>query len=165
MMLSFGEAVRRYYRNYLNPEGRAQRSAFWWVVLFQVILYLVLGIVIFMAEGGDQLFEALNAILEGDLDNSFFDDFYLGSSGIFAGVLMICFGIANIIPDIMLKIRRFHDLGQSGWLVLVFMVLGAVPVFGIVADIANLIWFAFPGTNGPNKYGQDPLGVDTDIFG
>lgn len=165
MMLNFGEAVRRYYGNYLNADGRAQRSAYWWVVLYQVIIYVVLGIVIFMAEGGDQLWAALISILDGDLDPSFFDDFNLGPSGVFAGILMVCFALVNIIPDIMLSIRRFHDLGQTGWLVLLFMIMGSLPVIGLFADLANLVWFMLPGTNGPNKYGPDPLGHDTDVFG
>ena len=65
----------------------------------------------------------------------------------------------------MLRIRRFHDLGQSGWLVLAFIVLGVLPVIGILADIVNFVWYMFRGTVGPNQYGKDPLGQDADIFG
>ena len=38
MMLDFGEAVRRFYKNYNNPEGRSQRSAYWWYLLYETIL-------------------------------------------------------------------------------------------------------------------------------
>lgn len=165
MILSFGEAVRRYYGNYVNAEGRAQRSAFWWVVLFQLIIYAVLAVVLFMAEGGDQILEMFSQFLDGNMDPEIGDNFSLGSSGVFALILMVCFALANFLPDIMLRIRRFHDLGQSGWLVLLFMFLGALPVVGIFADIANIIWFIFRGTHGPNKYGPDPLGPRTDVFG
>jgi len=95
----------------------------------------------------------------------FGDDFYLGPSGMIALFLMLCFALANFIPDIMLRIRRFHDLNQSGWLVLVFIVLGVLPGIGTIGDLANFIWFAVRGTNGPNKYGRDPLGDNTDVFG
>ncbi len=164
-MLSFGEAVRRFYGNYANADGRAQRSAYWWVMLYQLIIYTVLIIVVYMAEGGPQLFEMMGDFLDGDLDTLNEDDFYLGSSGIAALVLMACFALVNFLPEIMLRIRRFHDLGQTGWLVLVFFILGVVPAIGYIADIANLIWFTVPGTTGSNQYGRDPFGHDTDIFG
>lgn len=164
-MLNFGEAVRRFYSNYANADGRAQRSAYWWVMLYQIIIYVVLAIVVFMADGGDQLFEMVNSLLEGDAESSLEDDFNLGLSGIFALILMVCFALANFLPDIMLRIRRFHDLGQTGWLVLVFMIVGALPIIGIVADLANFVWFMVRGTAGPNQYGPDPLGQDMDIFG
>lgn len=165
MMLSFGEAVRRYYRNYVNPQGRAQRSAYWWVVLYQLIIYAVLLTIIFMADGGDQLWDAIKAILMEASDPSILEDLTLGPSGIIAGLVMLCFGLSNIIPDIMLSIRRFHDLGRSGWFVLLFMGLGAIPGYGFLADIVKFVWFLLPGTDGPNPYGPDPLGPDMDIFG
>lgn len=164
-MLDFGEAVRRFYRNYTNADGRAQRSAYWWVVLYQLTIYAVLAIVVFMADGGDNLFNTINSMLEGNEEVSIEDDFTLGTSGIFAIILMAIFALCNFLPDIMLRIRRFHDLGQSGWLVLLFVVLGVLPIVGIFADLANFVWFTFRGSNGPNQYGQDPLGHDTNIFG
>ena len=48
-MMGFGEAVRQFYGNYVNAEGRAQRSAYWWVLLYQLIIYSVLIIVVYMA--------------------------------------------------------------------------------------------------------------------
>lgn len=163
--MDFGEAVRQFYGNYANPEGRAQRSAYWWVLLYQLIIYVVLIIVIFMAEGGDQLWAAIMSSSEENSDLVIDDDFHLGRSGVFAIFLFIVFAIANFLPDIMLSIRRFHDLGQTGWLVLVFKVVGALPVIGVFAGIANLIWFASAGTKGSNQYGPDPLEQNTDIFG
>jgi len=164
-MLSFGEAVRQFYGNYANADGRAQRSAYWWVLLYQLIIYGVLAVVIFMADGGPGLFEQIGEFLEAESGTEIDDDFSLGTSGIFAIVLMGCFALTNLLPDIMLSIRRFHDLGQTGWLVLVFMFLGALPMIGFLADIVNFIWFMLRGTEGPNQYGPDPLALDTDIFG
>ena len=165
MMLDFGEAVRRFYGNYVNADGRAQRSAYWWVVLYQLIIYTVLIIVLFMAEGGDQLWELVKSVFQGNTEADLADDFQLGASGVIAFLFMMLFALANILPNIMLQIRRFHDLGQTGWLVLAFMVLGALPGIGLIFDLAHIIWFIFPGTSGPNKYGPDPLGHNPDIFG
>ena len=164
-MLDFGEAVRRFYGNYANPEGRAQRSAYWWVVVYQLIIYAVLAIILFMADGGDQLWELLKSVFQGNTEAELEEDFLLGISGIFALLFIVIFGVANILPNIMVQIRRFHDLGQTGWFVLAFAALGALPVFGLIFDIAHIIWFALPGTEGSNEYGPDPLGHDPDVFG
>lgn len=165
MMLNFGEAVRRFYGNYTNPDGRAQRSAYWWVQLYQIIIYVVLIIVFLMADGSDQIIEIFDQSLNGDGNPDLDADFNLGMSGILAIFLMICFALVNFLPNIMISIRRFHDLNQTGWLVLLFFVIGQFPVIGLLSGIANIIWFIFPGTNGPNKYGPDPLGPNTDVFG
>lgn len=165
MMLNFGEAVRRFYGNYVNADGRAQRSAYWWVQLYQIIIYAVLITVVFMADGGGQLAVIIREILNGNSDPELTQDFSLGRSGVFAIFLMFCFLLANVVPNIMLSIRRFHDLNQTGWLVLLFFVVGQIPILGTLTGLANLIWFIMPGTDGPNKYGTDPLGMNTDIFG
>jgi len=162
-MLDFGEAVRRFYGNYTNPEGRAQRSAYWWVQLYQAIILTVLVIVIVMADGGLELIETFVEIQ--DIEELGAQWAGLGSSGKFAIYLGAIFSLVNFLPGIMIAIRRFHDLGQTGWLVLAFLIVGLLPLIGTVSGFVNFIWFAYPGTQGPNQYGPDPLGHDTDIFG
>lgn len=161
-MLDFGTAVRSFYANYTNANGRAQRSAYWWVLLFQVIIYGVLAAVIFMAEGGPEWYRMIFDAIGGDVVEF---DAKLGASGNLALMLFFFFALANFLPQIMLEIRRFHDLGQSGWFVLGFRIVGMLPVIGNLAGLANIIWFIFPGTVGTNQYGPDPLGKDTDVFG
>ncbi len=161
-MLDFGTAVRSYYANYTNPDGRAQRSAYWWVLLFQLIIYCVLATVIYMAEGGPEWYQMVADAVGGE-DVNF--EAGLGGSGNFALILIFFFALGNFLPQIMLEIRRFHDLDQSGWLVLGFRIIGVIPVIGNLAGIANIIWFIFPGTVGSNQYGPDPLSEDTDVFG
>ena len=47
-------------------------------------------------------------------------------------------------------IRRFHDLGKSGWYVLTLI----IPLI----DIGVILYLLFaPGTAGANEYGDDPL--------
>jgi len=163
-MLDFGEAVRRYYGNYLNPHGRSQRSAHWWVFLYQIIIYAVLAVIFFMADGAMNFVEMVASgtesaeAVEGALEA-------LGISGKFSIFLIVIFAFSNFLPDIMLQIRRFHDLNQTGWLVLAFRFGGLLPAIGTFIGLANLIWFCVPGTVGPNRYGPDPLRQETDIFG
>jgi uncharacterized membrane protein YhaH (DUF805 family) len=75
------------------------------------------------------------------------------------------FGIwlfATFIPGLALAVRRWHDLGQSGWFVLLFGVLSAIPLLGLIVALGNVIWFFMPGTTGDNEYGPDPK---ADIYG
>lgn len=51
---------------------------------------------------------------------------------------------------ILLMRSRLHDLGRSGW----FMLLLPIPVAGLLLIVYV---FCFPGTEGPNAYGSDPL--------
>ena len=144
-MISFGEAISRYYKNYFKFEGRAGRAEYWWPVLMQLLVYLCLIIALLILVGTNT------------------DDAADGSSAgaafiVIAGFLFI---LVNIIPSLSVGVRRFHDLDQTGWLVLVFFL---VNIFIFVAGIAQAIWFAFPGTEGPNQYGPDPYGPEADIF-
>jgi uncharacterized membrane protein YhaH (DUF805 family) len=60
------------------------------------------------------------------------------------------FGLVTIIPNIAIAIRRLHDLDRTGWWIL----LGFIPLIGW---IILLIWYVTKGTDGPNRFGPDPL--------
>jgi uncharacterized membrane protein YhaH (DUF805 family) len=65
--------------------------------------------------------------------------------------------LAVFLPLISLTVRRFHDRNISGWWYLALFVLGFVPYVGIVVGLAILVISVLPGTEGPNKFGPDPL--------
>ena len=52
------------------------------------------------------------------------------------------FSLAILCPGIAVGIRRMHDIGKSGWFIL-------IPIYDIV------LW-ATPGVIGDNQYGPDP---------
>ena len=60
-------------------------------------------------------------------------------------------GYLSLAATTPLGIRRWHDLGKSGWWVLTEF----IPVIGFVAGLYSL--FA-KGDEGANEYGPDPLG-------
>lgn len=74
----------------------------------------------------------------------------------FLVILSAVFGIALIIPSFTVSIRRLHDRDQSGW----WLLIGLIPMIG---GIILLIWFAMRGTDGPNDFGEDPLGYIEDV--
>lgn len=72
----------------------------------------------------------------------------------FSVIAMLVMGILYILSiyvQIVTYIKRFHDLGRSGW----YCLLAFIPFISIIA----LVWAGFfRWTSGPNKYGPDPLG-------
>ncbi|TCS81401.1 DUF805 domain-containing protein [Pectinatus cerevisiiphilus] len=54
------------------------------------------------------------------------------------------------VLQIMLSIRRCHDINKSGW----FMLWSLVPIANIIISFILLLK---PGTSGPNRFGPDPL--------
>jgi uncharacterized membrane protein YhaH (DUF805 family) len=68
------------------------------------------------------------------------------------GILGILFTIAIVVPSIAVGVRRLHDIGFSGWLILI----GLVPLLG---GLALLVMFVLPGKPAGDKYGPDPLNL------
>lgn len=145
-MIGFGDAVARFYKNYFKFSGRASRAEYWWPVLMQLIVYVAL-IVAFILSAGNETYDAVGDMSVGP------------AMFMMAGGLFLLF---NIFPSWSVAARRFHDLGQTGWLVLVFAIANS---FIVVSVFAQLIWFMFRGEDGPNQYGPDPYGYDADVFG
>lgn len=144
--MGFGEAIRTFFQRYTDFQGRSRRSEYWWVVLAFVIFF---GI-------GATLAVLLGGVAGGGDMNP------IGM--LLVGILGLAY-LAIIIPNFALMVRRFHDLNQTGWLVLVFILLSFVPLVGLLASLGQIVWFAMPGTVGPNKYGADPKGGhDVGVF-
>ncbi len=59
------------------------------------------------------------------------------------------FSLATLIPSIAVGVRRMHDVGKSGWFLL-------IPIY-------NIILAATEGTKGVNEYGPDPKGMQDEI--
>lgn len=64
-------------------------------------------------------------------------------------ILTIIAFLALIVPGIAVGVRRMHDVGRSGWWLLILL----VPLVGFILVI---YWFVQRGTVGPNEYGSDP---------
>ena len=64
--------------------------------------------------------------------------------------------LAILLPSIAIAIRRLHDTDRSGW----WYLLSLVPLVSLVL----LFFYCQKGTDGPNRFGPDPLGSDTSVF-
>ena len=65
------------------------------------------------------------------------------------GLLAIVAMIAAMIVGVQISVKRLHDIGWSGWLLLIALV-------PLVGSIFQIITFVMPGTKGSNLYGPPP---------
>ena len=130
--MSFGQAVASFFQNYVNFNGRAPRSAYWWVFLFNLIVAVIA------------------AILDQTLGMAYTMPGPSGPMSLGYGPIYTIFAVAVLLPSLALTVRRLHDRDKSGWWIL----LGIIPIIG---GIILIIWFALPGTKGDNRFGHDPL--------
>ena len=108
-------------RNYVNFSGRANRKEFWMFVLFAILTTIVAAII--------------------DVATGLFNEEV--GLGLISGILQLFY----FLPGLSLYVRRLHDLGRSGWWVLL--------LFVPLVNIAMLIYIGFfKGTEGPNDYGD-----------
>jgi uncharacterized membrane protein YhaH (DUF805 family) len=90
--MDFWSAVKSVFSQYATFGGRALRSEFWYFVLFNVIVSLVLSLI-----------DA--AIFGSDLE-------------VFSGI----WGLATIVPSVAVAARRLHDIDRSGWWQLIALI-------------------------------------------
>ena len=104
-------------KKYADFNGRASRSEYWWFQLFYIIVAFVAVI---------------------------FDSMYIDNSQTM-GPLELVTTLALLLPALAVTARRLHDVGRSGWWMLIFItVIGMIPL---------LIWYISVGTRSKNKYG------------
>ncbi|WP_297086446.1 DUF805 domain-containing protein [uncultured Draconibacterium sp.] len=72
-------------------------------------------------------------------------DAALGTWGALSGL----YGLAMLIPGIAVGVRRLHDTGKSGWMLLVAF----IPVIGFIWLLILLVSDSAPGNN---VYGENP---------
>lgn len=70
-----------------------------------------------------------------------FIDAAIGST---AGIIGLVYSLGTIIPSIAVGVRRMHDVGKSGWFLL-------IPIYNLILACTN-------GDTGSNEYGSDPKG-------
>lgn len=123
---SFGQAVRRFFKNYVNFNGRASRSEYWWVYLFSALVTIVPSVLYFV---GVAMLAASASTYDSDYGYSSGLDEGSGAGltvmVIGAGLLVII-GLGMLLPYITLVWRRLHDSNFAG----PFFFLSFIPYVG-----------------------------------
>lgn len=111
-----------------TAEGRLNRLRY---LKYMIILAIVSGLSTF-------IMSSMATFLTGD------------PNGFLVKAITAIWALVAGSGNVMLMIRRLHDLGKSGW----FALIAIIPVIGFVFSI--YLFFA-PGQIGSNQYGKDPL--------
>ena len=114
--MSFFDSVISGYLRCLDFKGRSSRSEFWWFFLFSIMLCLL--VLNFTAGDLENKLSSLN-------EENFFQVFFNSSIGYAI--------LVTAIPQISLSIRRFHDIGKSGWW---YFALQIIPIFLLMKGIS-----------------------------
>jgi uncharacterized membrane protein YhaH (DUF805 family) len=64
-------------------------------------------------------------------------------------IFSLIYGLAVLIPGLAVGCRRLHDLGKSGW----WLLIGLIPLVGYIILI---IWACRDSQPGVNAYGPNP---------
>ncbi|MEM7160971.1 MAG: DUF805 domain-containing protein [Bacteroidota bacterium] len=117
-------------KQFADFKGRARRTEYWMFTLFNII------------------FAFVTIMLDGLLGSSLGGEVY--------GVFYLLYTLAMLIPNLAVSVRRLHDTGKTGWMILV----GLIPIIG---GIWLLVLYCTEGDIGANKYGPDPKNPDSDM--
>ena len=129
--MGFKEAVRSVLSQYATFSGRARRSEFWFFQWFCFIAIITAGIV-----GA-----VIGAIIGGT-----------ESAMTFGVILYYLCALALILPTLAVTVRRLHDIGRSGWWILI----GLVPFIGAII----MLIFNITDSKPDNQYGPNPKGFN-----
>jgi uncharacterized membrane protein YhaH (DUF805 family) len=120
--MPFQDAVRVCLRKYATFDGRARRSEYWWFVVFTAVVTTAAAVV-------DPVIGAAE----------------FRGTGLVQGLATL----ALVLPGLAVGVRRLHDVGQSGWTLLLIV----LPVVGALI----LIYAFFSRDSEPdNRYGPSP---------
>ncbi len=90
------------------------------------------------------LFSLLGGLVTEMLNSAFF-----GTSIPSASPLNGIFNLILFLPSLAIEVRRLHDINRTGWwLLIAFTILGIFLLW---------YWACKKGTDGPNRFGPDPL--------
>ena len=110
-------------KNYATFTGRATRQQYWMFILFYLLIYIGLTI-LEMAVG---LY---------DIETQM-------------GLLTTIYSLGLLIPSLAILARRLHDIGRSGWWILLIV----IPLIGVIV----LIVFALiDSEKEENQWGASP---------
>ena len=96
-------------------------------------------------------------VIAGSLAASVLDGILFGFGENNANILEPLFGLAVFLPSLCAAGRRLHDRDMSAW----WLLLMLIPVVGA---LILLVIYALPGTEGPNRFGPDPLAPEDPPF-
>ena len=119
--VGFGQAFKNFWKNYANFKGRARRSEYWWMMLWNFIFSL--PAIVLMAIG--YMFMIVGAI--SDPDDPDLAPMAIGLIILFiSGIYGLIYFLATLVPYLSLLVRRFHDAGRGTVLPIIIFIISVV---------------------------------------
>jgi len=110
-------------KQYADFNGRARRKEYWMFTLLNMI------------------FALLALIIDNVVGTA--------SPELGYGVFYVLYALAMFIPGLSVSVRRLHDIGKSGWMVLIAL----IPIIGTIWILVLMVTDSHPEEN---EYGQNP---------
>ena len=120
-------------KKYAVFNGRARRKEYWMFTLFNII------------------FAILAVILDYLLGTTIIE-LGTGIEGLGYGLFYILYALAVLIPGLAVSVRRLHDIGKNGWMLLLYL----IPLVGAIWILVYLVTDSNPVEN---EYGPNPKDV------
>ncbi|MFI3243570.1 MAG: DUF805 domain-containing protein [Akkermansia sp.] len=104
-------ATQDFFKRYFNFSGRSTLSAYWYWILANILINIILSLI---------------------------DVYVIGLTVSEVGLLSCLWGLITIIPHFALSVRRLHDIGKSGWNLL-WVILPSVVMYASVIWLVVVI--------------------------
>lgn len=115
--MTFVQAIKSAFNNYVNFKGRATRSEYWWFALFQFLVLIIPN------------------ILSTSETSS-------GQFGLWS-ILHLLIALALFLPSLGLTFRRLHDTNRSAW----WLLIAFIPIIGGILLLVWFILKGTDGPN------------------
>lgn len=134
---------------YTSADGRINRQP-WWIGSLLLLLFNWLASTLIW-----WVFAPAVGMIDIEGPDATMSMMTMQALGPFMGIFYFLVSGATLFASIMLSIKRCHDRDKSGWWVLLLF----VPMIGFIWALIDLGILA--GTDGPNRFGPDPLAERT----
>jgi len=121
-------------KNYSDFKSRSRRKEYWMYVLFNFIALIIC------------------ALIDRILGTTFKMDVGFGETSMGYGYVYTLYALITLVPSLAVVVRRLHDVGKSGWFILVAL----IPLAGAIWLIVLL---CTEGEYFTNKWGPSPKEV------
>ncbi|WP_260469014.1 DUF805 domain-containing protein [Streptococcus intermedius] len=135
-------AYKKFWTHYADFEGKSTRSDYWWSVLCNALITLPFGIIAF-GSIMTAIFSAIQQAAYYEGGSGFDPSVFIAGLGstFFILILLSLFGIATLVPNLAIIVRRLRDAGYHWAFIFLYvgpMLLMWVPILNILAAVAML---------------------------
>lgn len=132
-------------QTFTSFQGRIPRKTFWLALIVMIVITWILEIILFSIFGVSMMSMDPNATPEAQAAAA-----EQAMSGM--AIPLVILILLTIWPSLAIYAKRWHDRDKSGW----WTLIGLVPIIGGLWMLIELGFLR--GTEGPNRFGPDPIG-------